>query len=103
MLGWLIGVLLSGLLLGALARFAVPGKDPLPIWQTILLGIAGSAVGGVAAAVLGLVDNDELVEPGEAMATFVCSLAGAILLLVLLRVYVQKRPITGPDVDGPRR
>ena len=98
MLGWLIGVLLSGLLLGALARFAVPGKDPLPIWQTILLGILGSLVGGVLAAVLGLVDNDELVEPGEALATFACSLAGAIVLLIVYRKYVQKRPITGPDV-----
>jgi uncharacterized membrane protein YeaQ/YmgE (transglycosylase-associated protein family) len=97
-LGWLIGVLLSGLLLGALARFAVPGKDPLPIWQTILLGILGSLVGGVLAAVLGLVDNDELVEPGEALATFACSLAGAIVLLIVYRKYVQKRPITGPDV-----
>jgi uncharacterized membrane protein YeaQ/YmgE (transglycosylase-associated protein family) len=97
-LGWLIGVLLSGLLLGALARFAVPGKDPLPIWQTILLGILGSLVGGVVAAVLGLVDNDELVEPGEALATFACSLAGAIVLLIVYRKYVQGRPITGPDV-----
>ena len=98
MLGWLIGVLVSGLVLGALARFAVPGKDPLPIWQTILLGIAGSLVGGVVAALLGVVDNDELVEPGEALATFACSLAGAIVLLIVYRKYVQKRPITGPDV-----
>jgi uncharacterized membrane protein YeaQ/YmgE (transglycosylase-associated protein family) len=97
-LGWLIGVLVSGLVLGALARFAVPGKDPLPIWQTILLGIAGSLVGGVVAALLGVVDNDELVEPGEALATFACSLAGAIVLLIVYRKYVQKRPITGPDV-----
>jgi uncharacterized membrane protein YeaQ/YmgE (transglycosylase-associated protein family) len=97
-LGWLIGVLLSGLILGALARFAVPGKDPLPIWQTILLGIAGSIVGGLAAALVGVVDNDELIEPGEAMWTFFFSLAGAIVLLIVYRVYVQKRPITGPDV-----
>ena len=98
MLGWVIGVLLSGLIFGALARFAVPGKDPLPIWQTILLGIAGSFVGGLVAALVGVVDNDELVEPGEAMASFLFSLAGAIVLLIVYRKYVQKRPITGPDV-----
>jgi uncharacterized membrane protein YeaQ/YmgE (transglycosylase-associated protein family) len=97
-LGWLIGVLLSGLILGALARFAVPGKDPLAIWQTILLGIAGSLVGGIVAALVGVVDNDELIEPGEAAASFLFSLGGAIVLLILYRKYVQKRPITGPDV-----
>jgi uncharacterized membrane protein YeaQ/YmgE (transglycosylase-associated protein family) len=96
-LGVLIGIVLSGLLVGALARFAVPGKDPLPIWQTILLGIAGSLVGGVVAALLGVVDNDELVEPGEAMASFLFSLGGAIVLLILYRKFVQDRPITGPD------
>lgn len=97
MLGALIGIVLSGLLVGALARFAVPGKDPLPIWQTVVLGIAGSILGGAVAAVLGLVDNDELVEPGEALATFLCSLAGAIVLLIVYRKYVQRRPITGPE------
>jgi uncharacterized membrane protein YeaQ/YmgE (transglycosylase-associated protein family) len=96
--GALLGIVISALIVGALARFAVPGPDPLPIWQTILLGILGSLIGGVVAAVLGLVDNDELVEPGEALATFACSLAGAIVLLIVYRKYVQKRPITGPDV-----
>ncbi len=98
MLGALIGVVVSGLVIGALARFAVPGKDPLPIWQTILLGIAGSLVGGVVAALLGVVDNDELVEPGEATASFLFSLGGAIVLLILYRKFVQKRPITGPNL-----
>ena len=98
MLGALIGIILSGLIFGALARFAVPGKDPLPIWKTILLGIAGSFVGGLVAALLGIVDNDELIEPGEALASFLFSLAGAIILLIAYRKYVQKRPITGPDV-----
>ena len=97
MLGALIGILLSGLIFGALARFAVPGKDPLPIWQTILLGIAGSLVGGIIAALLGVVDNDELIEPGEALASFAFSLGGAIVLLILYRKFVQKRPITGPE------
>jgi uncharacterized membrane protein YeaQ/YmgE (transglycosylase-associated protein family) len=40
-LGAIVSLLVSGLIIGLLARFAVPGKDPLPIWQTVLLGIAG--------------------------------------------------------------
>ena len=46
-LAYLIALLLSGLIVGALARFALPGKDPLTIWQTILVGWAGSFGAGL--------------------------------------------------------
>ena len=96
MLAALLSLLVSGLIIGALARFAVPGKDPLPLWQTILLGIAGSLVGGAAAALVGAIDGDDTITPGEATASFLFSLGGAIVLLILYRRIVQKRPITGP-------
>ncbi|MBA2460522.1 MAG: GlsB/YeaQ/YmgE family stress response membrane protein [Actinobacteria bacterium] len=96
-MGALLGIVLSGLIVGALARFAVPGPDPLPIWKTILLGIAGSLVGGVLAGVLGFVDNDDLIDPGEAMASFLFALGGAIVLLIAYRRFAQGRGITGPD------
>lgn len=98
MLGALLSLLVSGLIIGALARFALPGKDPLPIWQTILLGIAGSLLGGAVAALLGLIDGDDAIDAGEAMSSFVASLLGAILLLYLYRRFVQKRSLTGPGV-----
>jgi uncharacterized membrane protein YeaQ/YmgE (transglycosylase-associated protein family) len=94
--GALLSLAVSGLIIGLLARFAVPGKDPLPIWQTILLGLAGSLVGGIAAGLLGAIEADDTIEPGEAMASFGFSLGGAIVLLILYRRFVQKRPITGP-------
>jgi len=94
-------MILSGLIVGGLARFAVPGPDPLPIWKTILLGIVGSILGGLLAALLGFVDNDELVDGGEAIATFLFSLGGAILLLIGYRRFVQGRGITGPDARKP--
>ena len=96
MLGAIVSLLLSALIIGLLARFAVPGKDPLKLWQTILLGISGSVVGGVAAALLGVIDGDETIESGEALASLAFSLGGAIVLLILYRKFVQKRPITGP-------
>jgi uncharacterized membrane protein YeaQ/YmgE (transglycosylase-associated protein family) len=96
MLGALLSLLVSGLLLGLLARFAVPGKDPLRLWQTIVLGIAGSLLGGIVARLFGAIDGDGTIEPGEAFASFAFSLGGAIVLLILYRKYVQKRPITGP-------
>ena len=96
MLGALLTLVVSGLIIGLLARFAVPGKDALPLWQTALLGIAGSIVGGLAAGLLGVIDGDDVISPGEAGASFAFSLGGAIVLLIAYRKLVQKRPITGP-------
>ena len=41
---WLIVLVLTGLLVGGMARLALPGKDPLTIGQTILVGLGGAAV-----------------------------------------------------------
>jgi uncharacterized membrane protein YeaQ/YmgE (transglycosylase-associated protein family) len=96
MLGAILSLLVSGLILGLLARFAVPGKDPLKLWQTIVLGIAGSLVGGIVAALFGVIDGDGTITSTEATYSFLFSLAGAIVLLILYRKLVQKRPLTGP-------
>ena len=98
MLGAILSLLVSGLIIGLLARFAVPGKDPLKVWQTILLGVAGSLVGGLVARLLGVIDGDGTITAGEATASFLFSLGGAIVLLIVYRTYVQKRPLTGPGV-----
>jgi len=47
MIGFLIGLALSGLLVGGLARLALPGPDPMSIWMTMAIGIAGSFIGGL--------------------------------------------------------
>jgi uncharacterized membrane protein YeaQ/YmgE (transglycosylase-associated protein family) len=47
MIGYILGLILSGLIVGALARLALPGKDPMTIGQTIALGIGGSLIGGL--------------------------------------------------------
>jgi uncharacterized membrane protein YeaQ/YmgE (transglycosylase-associated protein family) len=96
-LGAIVSLLISGLIIGLLARFAVPGKDPLRLWETILLGIAGSLVGGLAAGLLGFIDSDDTIDAGEAAASFFFALGGAVVLLILYRRFVQHRPITGPD------
>jgi uncharacterized membrane protein YeaQ/YmgE (transglycosylase-associated protein family) len=96
-LGAILSLLVSGLVIGLLARFAVPGKDSLKLWQTILLGIAGSLIGGLVAALVGAVDGDDTLTGGEATASFLFALGGAVVLLILYRKLVQKRPLTGPD------
>jgi len=96
-LGAILSLLVSGLIIGLLARFAVPGKDPLKLWQTILLGVAGSLLGGIVARMLGFINGDDTVESGEAASSFLFALAGAVVLLILYRKLVQKRAITGPS------
>jgi uncharacterized membrane protein YeaQ/YmgE (transglycosylase-associated protein family) len=53
-LSYLLALLLSGLIVGALARFALPGRDPMSIPTTIAIGIAGSFAAGLIVALLGL-------------------------------------------------
>ncbi|MEY2418511.1 MAG: hypothetical protein QOG90_1191 [Actinomycetota bacterium] len=47
MILFLIGLVLTGLIVGALGRLAVPGPNPMGAGQTILVGIAGSFIGGL--------------------------------------------------------
>jgi uncharacterized membrane protein YeaQ/YmgE (transglycosylase-associated protein family) len=83
---WLIIVIaVEGLIVGALARLALPGPDPMGILATIGLGVAGSFLGGIVAAVL-----------WHRVAGFFFSLLGAILLLYLYRRFVQHRGLGGP-------
>ena len=46
-LAFLISLVVVGLIIGAFARLALPGKDPMSLPQTMLVGIAGSFIGGV--------------------------------------------------------
>ena len=79
---------ISGLIVGALARLALPGPDPMGILATIGLGLAGSFLGGLIAGLL-----------WARAAGFVFSLVSAILVLYLYRRFVQHRPLTGPGAN----
>jgi uncharacterized membrane protein YeaQ/YmgE (transglycosylase-associated protein family) len=47
LIAFLISITLTGLFVGALGRLALPGRDPMTLGQTILIGIAGSFAGGL--------------------------------------------------------
>jgi uncharacterized membrane protein YeaQ/YmgE (transglycosylase-associated protein family) len=72
-----------------LARLAIPGRDPMPLWTTAVLGIAGSVLGGVVAGLLLGADAYAWALP--------FAVGGASLLLALHRSFVQRRPLFGPD------
>jgi uncharacterized membrane protein YeaQ/YmgE (transglycosylase-associated protein family) len=86
-LGDILAILVSGFVIGGLARLAVPGPDPMPIWVTILLGIVGSIIGGSAALAIGF----------GLGGVFVLSVLAATLIVIAYRRIVQRRGITGPD------
>lgn len=72
--------LLLGLIVGALAKFIMPGDDPGGIFVTTGIGIAGSFVGGFIASALGIATTGGFSIGGIALAT-----AGALLLLFAYR------------------
>ena len=88
MLGAIILVMFFGFITGGLARLAVPGPDPMPIWLTVAIGLVGSAAGGAIA--IGIWGRGT-------QAIGLLSFLGAVLLVVAYRRFVQKRPLTGPD------
>jgi uncharacterized membrane protein YeaQ/YmgE (transglycosylase-associated protein family) len=75
MLTYLILVALSGLIVGALARLALPGPDPMSIWMTMGIGIAGSLIAGLIMAAL----------TGRNAGSFVLSVLVATGLVYLVR------------------
>jgi uncharacterized membrane protein YeaQ/YmgE (transglycosylase-associated protein family) len=87
-LGSIILIMFFGFITGGLARLAVPGPDPMPVWLTVAIGLVGSAVGGgIAIAIWGK----------GTQAIGLLSFLGAVLLVVAYRRFVQKRALTGPD------
>ena len=95
MLGTLLSIFLSGFMIGGLARWAVPGPDPMPIWLTALFGLAGSVVGGGIAAALLHADRD--VSKSDYFTISLASIVATIGFVIAYRRFVQKRPITGPE------
>jgi uncharacterized membrane protein YeaQ/YmgE (transglycosylase-associated protein family) len=81
----ILGWILFGLVVGALAKLVMPGKDPGGIIVTMLIGIAGAVLGGYIGRAMGLYRE------GEA-AGFLMSFLGAVVLLALYRMFVRRRP-----------
>jgi uncharacterized membrane protein YeaQ/YmgE (transglycosylase-associated protein family) len=82
---WMIVV---GLIVGALAKLIMPGRDPGGIIITILLGIAGSLVAGFLGRAVGWYREGEPIG-------FIASVIGAIILLAIYRFIVGRTSGTG--------
>ena len=84
-MGAIIATLVIGLLVGAIAKLLMPGKDPGGCIITILLGIAGAFIAGYLGQAVGWY------QPGQP-AGFIASVIGAMLLLLLYRLLFRRRP-----------
>ncbi|UCG75458.1 MAG: GlsB/YeaQ/YmgE family stress response membrane protein [Gemmatimonadota bacterium] len=76
----IISWLVFGLIVGALAKWIMPGRDPGGFFVTMLLGIAGAMVGGFLASFLGIGGVS-----GFNLGSLIIAVAGALLLLWLYR------------------
>ena len=76
--------IIFGLIVGAVAKLIMPGRDPGGIIVTMLLGIVGAVLGGWLGQGLGLY------APGEP-AGFIMAVIGAIIVLLLYRLLIGRR------------
>jgi uncharacterized membrane protein YeaQ/YmgE (transglycosylase-associated protein family) len=83
-LGWLI----IGLIAGGLARLLIPGRQPMGLLMTMILGLVGSGVGGlISTAVFGYSAAD----PGFHTGGLIMSIIGAVIVLGIYVAYAQRR------------
>ena len=79
-LGWIF----FGLVVGAIAKLLMPGKDPGGIIITMVLGIVGALLGGFVGRALGMYNSNE-------SAGFIMALVGSVLVLLVYRMTVGGR------------
>lgn len=83
-----IVIVVTAFFTGALARFAVPGPDPMPAWLTVSIGLVGTLIGaGIVYAIAG----------ADSGWMGIAGFFAAIGLVLLYRRFVQRRAIWGPD------
>jgi uncharacterized membrane protein YeaQ/YmgE (transglycosylase-associated protein family) len=89
MSGW-IGWLIVGLVAGALARLLVPGRQPMGIMLTMVLGLIGSLVGGFISS---LIFGRDPMEPTIHASGLIMSTIGAVIVLALYVAYARRRAV----------
>lgn len=83
-MGAFLWTLIIGLVIGAIAKLLMPGKDPGGCIITMLLGVAGAFVAGYLGRALGWYQPDQ-------PAGFIASVIGAMLLLLIYRLIAGRR------------
>ena len=82
----IIGWIFFGLIVGIVAKFLTPGRDPGGFIVTALIGIVGALIGGFLGRAIGLYREDDPVG-------FVMAVVGSIVLLLLYRMVAGRRSL----------
>ena len=77
-IGEVLGFLLTGCIVGPLARLIVPGEDPMPIWMTIVLGAVGAFLGGWLLA--------EVITPDNMGVPWIAAIVAGAAIVALARL-----------------
>jgi uncharacterized membrane protein YeaQ/YmgE (transglycosylase-associated protein family) len=86
-IGEVLGYLLVGCIVGPIARFVIPGDDPMPIWMTIVLGAVGAFLGGWLLA--------EVITPHNKGIPWIAAILAAAALVVLVRLFRRGTTTSG--------
>ena len=73
----LIGFLIAGAIIGAIARLLVPGEDPMPWWGTVLLGAGAAIIGGWLA---------RIITPDNTGVPWIAAIIAGVVLVLIVRV-----------------
>lgn len=80
---WIVEAIIVGLIVGFIARLAVPGKHPTGLIVTAIIGIAGSVIATAAGKAAGWYHSGQ-------SASFLASIVGAIVLLLILQAVSRR-------------
>jgi uncharacterized membrane protein YeaQ/YmgE (transglycosylase-associated protein family) len=86
----ILWTLIIGLVVGAIAKLIMPGRDPGGVIVTMLIGVAGALLAAFLGRALG-----RYADPGEGPG-IIASIIGAIVLLWLYRIFTRRRGTTVP-------
>jgi uncharacterized membrane protein YeaQ/YmgE (transglycosylase-associated protein family) len=84
----IIGLIIFGAIIGALGRLVVPGRQPIPIWLTVVLGVIGALAGYYIAGALGVAETR-----GIDWIRWIISIAVAAVLVVVAANVMSSRRV----------
>jgi uncharacterized membrane protein YeaQ/YmgE (transglycosylase-associated protein family) len=84
----IIWAIIAGLIVGLLARVVLPGRQAIPIWLTIILGIVGAIIGNYIAAGLGVEDTN-----GIDWIRHIAQIAAAAVLIAVVEPLWSRRSV----------
>ncbi|RKE17594.1 GlsB/YeaQ/YmgE family stress response membrane protein [Streptomyces sp. TLI_171] len=82
----ILWAIIAGLVIGLLAKLVIPGRQPIPLWLTILLGVVGGLIGNALAGAFGVADTDGI----DWVRHFFQIGAAALLILVVTPLWSRR-------------